>query len=148
MVTLLSSLLGFFGAGFPALMQFFQDRSDKKHELEIMQLQIEMSKNKSADRLEEIKGVENVAEINSLYATYNTGIKWVDALNGTVRPAISYLLIILYCVVQYMYFHTMITTESLTPMMLDYLWSDDDQALFAAIISYYFGSRAFNKGNV
>ena len=40
MLTLLSTLISFLMGGLPKLLEFFQDRSDKKHELELAQMQI------------------------------------------------------------------------------------------------------------
>ena len=41
MITLLTTLLSFLAGGLPKLLDFFQDRSDKKHELALAQMQIE-----------------------------------------------------------------------------------------------------------
>ena len=41
MLTLLSTLISFLMGGLPKLLDFFQDRSDKKHEMELAQLQIQ-----------------------------------------------------------------------------------------------------------
>jgi len=41
MLTLLSTLISFLMGGLPKFLEFFQDRSDKKHELELAQLQIQ-----------------------------------------------------------------------------------------------------------
>ena len=41
MLTLFSTLMSFLSGGLPRLLDFFQDKSDKKHELEMAQMQIE-----------------------------------------------------------------------------------------------------------
>ena len=41
MVTLLASLSGFFGALFPQVIKYFFDKNDKKHELEVLKLQLD-----------------------------------------------------------------------------------------------------------
>jgi len=41
MITLLSTLVSFLMGGLPKVLDFFQDRSDKKHELELAQMQTE-----------------------------------------------------------------------------------------------------------
>lgn len=41
MLTLLSTLISFLMGGLPKLLDFLQDRSDKKHEMEMAQLQIQ-----------------------------------------------------------------------------------------------------------
>ena len=41
MLTLLSTLISFLMSGTPKILEFFQDRSDKKHELDLARLQTE-----------------------------------------------------------------------------------------------------------
>jgi len=41
MLTILSTLISFLMGGLPKLLDFFQDRQDKKHELALAQMQIE-----------------------------------------------------------------------------------------------------------
>jgi len=41
MLTLLSTLISFLMGGLPKLLDFLQDRQDKKHELELAQMQIQ-----------------------------------------------------------------------------------------------------------
>ena len=41
MLTLFSTVISFLSGGLPSILNFFQDRSDKKHEIELAQLQIQ-----------------------------------------------------------------------------------------------------------
>ncbi|WP_019223831.1 hypothetical protein [Bartonella rattaustraliani] len=41
MLTLLGSLLGFLSSAFPDLLKIWRDKEDRKHELAILQLQME-----------------------------------------------------------------------------------------------------------
>lgn len=136
MITLLSSLIGFIGAAFPDLLKLFRDAQDRKHELRILEMQMEQQRQGHAQRLEEVGIQADIAENQALYRTYNTGIRWVDALNGTVRPIIAYSFFILYACVKVMHFSAGL------PWLL---WNEEDQAIFAGIISFYFGQRAMTK---
>ena len=136
MITLLGSLLGFFGAAFPDILKLFKDSADRKHELAILQMQIEQQKQGQAARLEEIYVEADIAESRALYKTYSTGIRWVDALNGTVRPVVTYCFFILYSAVKFMQYSADL------PWLL---WTEEDQAIFSGIISFYFGQRAMAK---
>ncbi len=136
MMTLLGSLLGFISAAFPDLLKLFRDAQDRKHELTILEMQMAQQAQGHTNRLEEIHVEADIAESRALYKTYNTGIRWVDALNGTVRPVIAYSFFILYAVVKIMQFSADL------PWLL---WTAEDQAIFAGIISFYFGQRAMSK---
>ena len=41
MLTLFTTLISFLTGGVPKLLDFFQDKSDKKHELELARLQVQ-----------------------------------------------------------------------------------------------------------
>jgi hypothetical protein len=133
MMTLLGSLLGFLGSLIPELLKLFQSGRDRAHELEILKLQLEQQRLGSADRMEEIRTTNAAIEAVALYKTYATGIGWVDALNGTVRPVIAYAFFALYAALK------VIQPDPAMP------WSEEDAALFAGIISFYFGQRALQK---
>ena len=149
MITLLGSLLGFISSTFPSLLKLWQDTSDKKQELAIMQLQMQMQAQGHQERLEEINASADIAESVALYKTYTTGIDWVDALNGTVRPVIAYAFFALYALMKLLSYAA-VAHSSMVPFVVLYntLWTEDDAAIFAGIISFYFGQRAMSKLSV
>ena len=171
MLTLFSTLISFLMGGLPKILDFFQDRSDKKHELELAQMQIarelEMRKlgfeaqerveNIHTQQLEiETKSAEKQsliaaqqAEMQAIYAhdtALNEGTsQWMKNFRASVRPAITYgfffLLVAIDCALVFHGFTNNVSFED----MADQLWDDETQALFAAIISFHFGGRAFGK---
>lgn len=144
MITLIAALGGFVTSIFPDLMGMFRDRSDKKHELIIMQMQLDQQKAGHSMRLEEINAQADIAEARAIYKTYNTGIAWVDALNGTVRPVLAYAFFCMYLIVKIMQF-SMINLTNPLPWHFDMIWGVQDQAIFAGIIAFYYGQRAMQK---
>lgn len=149
MITLLGSLLGFISATFPSILKLWQDASDKKHELAVLQLQMQMQAQGHQERLEEINTNADIAESAALYKTYTTGIEWVDALNGSVRPVIAYCFFMLYAAVKFLSYAAIAHADAVPFVVLhDTLWTEDDSAIFAGIISFYFGQRAMAKLSV
>lgn len=135
MVALLGSLIGFLGAVFPEIMKIWRDRMDKAHELAILDKQMDMQKAGHLQQMEAIGAWADVAEMKEIRAGYTTQIRWVDALNGTVRPVLAYAFFLLYAYVK-------CQQAAHTPWLL---WEEDDRAIFAGIISFYFGQRAMQK---
>lgn len=144
MITLIGAIVGFFSAALPDLLKLFRDHQDRKHELKILNLQIQQQEKSHNNRLEEIHVSADISESRALYRTYNSGIKWVDALNGTVRPVLAYAFFGLYFTIKCMKF-SMIDLANPLPWEMQMLWSIEDQAIFAGIISFYFGQRAMSK---
>lgn len=143
MITLISALTGFISAAFPDLLKLLRDHQDRQHELRILELQLQQQAQGHTQRLEEIHTQADIAESKAIYQTYATNIRWVDALNGTVRPVLAYAFFLLYVSVKSMQFALL--PEMPLPWQISTLWSVEDQAIFAGIISFYYGQRAMSK---
>jgi hypothetical protein len=167
MITLLSTIVSFLMGGLPKLMDFFQDRADKKHELALAQMQIqrelEMRKAgfEAQERIEHIKSEQleietkqvligaQQAEMQAIYAhdtALNEGTsQWMHNLRASVRPVITYgfffLLVAIDIALAWHGIASGVTFEKLA----EQLWDNDTQALFAAILAFHFGGRAFGK---
>jgi hypothetical protein len=144
MITLLASIAGFISSIFPEILKLIKDKNDKNHELKILDRQFAMQKAGIDSRLEEIGVKADISASNALYSTYKTGIDWVDALNGTVRPVLAYAFFVLYSMVKFLQF-SIIGDNAPMVVYIETLWTIDDQAIFAGIISFYYGQRALAK---
>ena len=102
MMTLFGSLLGFLSAAFPDFLNLFKDYQDRKHELKILELQLEQQAQGHSQRLEEIQVSADIAESNALYkhASRPSGIAWVEALRASVRPIVTYAFFLLFAFVK------------------------------------------------
>ena len=87
--------------------------------------------------MQEIQVQADSAETEALYKTYFTNIKWVDALNGCVRPIIAFAFFLDYVIVKLLILHY--------PDSATLIWSEEDAAIFGAVIGFYFGNRSFNR---
>ena len=143
MVTLLAAISGFLGSIAPEILKFLKDNSDKRHELELLEKQVQYSQLANQQRLEEIYISRDIVHSNALSATYNTGIGWVDAFNGTVRPLLAYSFFLLYALLKYTQYYAI--SDEINFSNVHLIWTEDDQTIFATIISFYFGQRSFNK---
>jgi hypothetical protein len=167
MLTLLSTLISFLMGGLPKLLDFFQDRSDKAHELELAQMQIqrelEMRKAgfEAQERVEQIHTEQmqiqaqsatqefKLQERQALYAhdiAIGQGAStWVINARAMVRPALTYgmfLLLVFVDVAGFLYaWHSNVPFND----CLDQLWDNDTQLIWASIVAFWFGSQAFEK---
>ena len=157
--------------GLPKLLDFFQDRSDKKHELQLAAMQTErelamLEKGYAAQakveeiRLDEIKTSSSAettqaiigaqqAEMQAIYAhdmSLNEGTsQWVKNLRALVRPLITYGFFGLLVMIDVMLFWHGYKQDVDFVTLSEQLWDNDTQALFASIIAFHFGGRAFGK---
>ena len=171
MITLLSTIVSFLMGGLPKLLDFFQDRADKKHELALAQMQIqrelEMRKAgfEAQERIEHIKTEQleietkssektaligaQQAEMQAIYAhdsSLNEGTsQWMHNLRASVRPVITYGFFFLLVAIDIALAWHGISSGVSFEKLAEQLWDNDTQALFAAILAFHFGGRAFGK---
>ena len=102
MLTLLGSLLGFISSAFPDLLKIWQDKQDRKHELQILDRQMEQMRLGHNQRLEEITVKADINESLALlkHDSQPSGIKWVDGLRSSVRPVITYAFFLLFIAIK------------------------------------------------
>jgi hypothetical protein len=145
MLTLLGSLLGFLGSFAPEILKFFTAKADRSHELQILDRQMEMMKLRHHHWTEEIRAMGEMEVTRQLYAyPKRSGIRWIDVLSGTVRPLVTYAFLMLYLGVKIVHLWEMVCEGHIQTWgtLLAQGWHEEDQALFAAVISFWFGQRS------
>jgi len=171
MLTLLSTLISFLMGGLPKLLDFLQDRQDKKHELALAQMQVQREMELRKIGFEAQERVENIhtqqleietksaekqsligaqqAEMQAVYAhdmSLNEGIsQWVKDLRAATRSLLTmgfYILLVLLDVG--IFVHGYQNGANFNDMA-NQLWDEDTRIMFAAIIAFWFGGRAFGK---
>ena len=160
MLTLISTLLGFASGGLPKVLDVFQDRGDKKHELAMMAMQRERELALAKEGfvaqavLEEIKTdqITMQTQTQERLGMYKHDMKigegastWVINLRSSVRPVVTYIFVLLLVVVDIAGIWYAYSTGVAFAEAMDMVFSDDEMAILAAIISFWFGSQAFNK---
>ena len=145
MITLFSALIGLVGAAVPDMLKLYRDHQDRAHELKILDMQLKQQAQGHSERLAEIHTQADVAESQALYKTWYSHVPWVDALNGTVRPVLAYAFFTLYAGVKC--WQLALMPDMPLPWQIQALWAEEDQAIFAGIISFYYGQRAMRKIN-
>lgn len=160
MLTLVSSLLSFLSGGLPNILNFFQDRSDKKHELQMAQLQTERELQMAEKgfiaqaKVEEIhlEQAQVEAQLSERQALYNHDIeiskgasRWVINIRSLVRPIITYGLFGLLVFVEIFGFFYAIRTGVDFQVAMNILWDDETQIIWSSVVSFWFGTQAFKK---
>ena len=166
MLSLISTLGGLLLSGLPKLLDYFQDKSDKQHELKLAQMQTEREMQMMAAgyaaqaKVEEIRTDQVMMQTDAdmTKAAYEHDAKvlekaasWVSSFVGTVRPMVTYLFVLELFVINvgigiYIYTHPILITnvDDLLKVAQE-IFSDDEMAMLGAIIGYWFGSRGWSK---
>ena len=146
MLSLLGSVLGFGTSFLPKVMDFFQDKQDKKHELAIMEVQIRQQKEVAVQQLEMVNVEADIREIEAIQKSVkNTDVKWIDGLRGSVRPVITYCFFGLFIFVEISAYVSLTASGISSLQAVQLVWDDEIMALFAAVLSFWVGGRAINR---
>lgn len=171
MLTLISTIFSFLAGGLPRFLEFLQDRGDKKQEIELlgMQIQRELELRKlgfdAEAKLEEIRSLQlemetahqefqarlgaQTEELKSIYR-HDVDIgegasQWVINLRASVRPVVTYGFFLLLVLIDIGIFIYGVNIGATFIEIASQLWDENTQALFASIIAFHFGGRAFRK---
>jgi hypothetical protein len=149
--TLIGTALGAVSRLATAWLQYRTQERDQAHEREMTKLLTEREQKLSDLRVREasVAGELKVDEtwaqaLRDAVGTQKTGVGWVDAISATVRPALTYWWMILLSVFKASALWILADSQG-WKTALTYAWSADDQAILAAIISFWFLDRTLRK---
>lgn len=147
MITLLGSLIGFTSAALPNLLQLWQENANHKHELAMLDVQIKQQQQIHQNKLQKINTKADIAEIKSLHKhdSLPSGYTWIEGLRSSVRPVITYAFFLLFATVKLASLFAMLDNGNSLNESLLHIWDNETQALFAAVVSFWFGQRALVK---
>lgn len=166
MLSLISTLGGLLISGLPRVLDFFQDKADKKHELALAQAQTERELALAREgflaqqRVEEIRtdqvAMQTEAQMQNAALAHDEKVmekssKWVVNYVGTVRPTVTYIFVLelvainLFIAWNIFVMPGVITNIDDVVKMANVVFSDDEMAMLGGIIGFWFGSRGWSK---
>jgi hypothetical protein len=166
MLSLISTIGGLLVSGLPSLLGFFQDKSDKKHELELAQMQTErelqmMERGFVAQaKMEEIRTdqveMQTAAQMQNAALDHDKKVMerastWVVNYVGTVRPTVTYLFVIERVLINFWLCYKLFSMPGLIngvddlEIISEMIFSSDEMAMLGGIIGFWFGSRNWDK---
>jgi len=160
MLSILSAVLGFATSGLPSVLDFFKNKGDQKHELAMARLEMERTMEMakagfaSQERIEEFRTdqVEMETYAQERIALYNHDKKlsegaspWVLNLRASVRPVITYIFVFIVLFIDIVGLIWAIKSGVDFVTALQIIFSDEEMAIFASIIGFWFGSRHWDR---
>ena len=147
MISLLGSLLGFGTSFLPEVLSYFRANQDHKHEMERLRVQAEVMEKQSALKLQELDKEADIAETKGIYE-HDRSIDaggFVNGLRGSVRPVITYAFFLMFAATEIVIIVKVFEAGGDWTQAVELMWTDETEALFAAIMSFWFGNRAVSK---
>ena len=168
MLSLLSGLLGIFSSGLPNILGFFQQRGDQAHERKMAELQNAQAMAMAQAGFvaqEKVAAIELEGTYAETYAQERVALydhdkqilekasQSVVDLNGRVRPYITFTFVGLLVFVDAISLLWVLVLTWQNPNLdfflaaLDKVFSQEEMAILASIIGFWFGSRQWEKHN-
>ena len=143
MITLLGSLLGFLVSIFPEVMKYFHKKKDLSHELAVLDRQLDSMREGHFMRTQEIslRGA-HAEQVALLRSARPSRVKWIEGLSSSVRPVLTYAFFFLYATVKVAQVIVLKDMGGTWTGSFLTVWGVEDETLFAAVLSFWFGSRA------
>lgn len=162
-----SGILGFITAPILSLIKGTEERKKQKldmeqmkielaHELKMMDLQAQYTKELQQMRLAEVEVKSDSAIMNSMVMVdlerqknLFSGNKIIDAFTSSVRPMITYLFTFIFLFIFTFYGYTVISQSSTTmdgfELFFDSPFTQGMSYLYANIITFWFGQRLLDR---
>jgi hypothetical protein len=160
MMTMISTFLSFLAGGLPKILQLFQDRQDKKHELAVLAMQKERELELAARgyaaqaQIEEIKTeqiqIQAAAEERVALYQHDTEIgkgasQWMINLRASVRPVVTYIFVLELVIINVAGIWYAWNQGVPFAIAMENVFSEEEMLILASIISFWFGTQAFSK---
>tara|TARA_R100001463_G_scaffold32526_2_gene72847 strand:+ start:294 stop:776 length:483 start_codon:yes stop_codon:yes gene_type:complete len=160
MLSILSGILGFATSGLPSVLKFFEQKGDQNHEREMAKIEMERSLAMaekgfaSQEKIEEFKtdqvsmetyAQERVALYKNDEASAEGASTWVINLRASVRPIITYIFVAILLVVDFVGLYWAIASGHNYAEAMHIVFSNEEMAILASIIGFWFGSRHWEK---
>ena len=160
MLSIISGILGFATSGLPSVLDFFKNKGDQKHEQAMARLEMERAMEMakagyaSQERIEEFRTdqVEMETYAQERLALYKHDEKlaegaapWVLTLRASVRPVITYLMLFVLLFVDVVGLIWAMKSGVDFATAMEIVFSNEEMAIFASIIGFWFGSRRWDK---
>jgi hypothetical protein len=139
----------------PFLVDFFKQRNDQSHEMEMTKLQLQIDQARATQALDLAHAQAGIAAAAGEMQAWSdaiksqgapTGVGWADALSSTVRPVLTYW----WCGVLYTAAKAVavyVAWKANTPLaaFAAILVTEFDTSIIASIFSFWFVDRAIRR---
>lgn len=149
MISIFGSLLGFGTSLIGPAIEAWNKHSDQKHELAMLAAQAEIQVKIQDQKLEatmvEMEGAEVIAAHKEQASTVRKGPQWLAALSGSVRPIVTYLILIEFLAINWAIAWVVIGQEGVTVDALRGILDTEFIALVSTVTAFWFGNRTFGR---
>lgn len=140
----------------PELFKFFDRKDERKHELAMFDRQCDLEKIRGDQKLQEIGAQRDATIDGGVVDAFKLAIEQqtemvkasggkLAALSASVRPVMTYYLLVIYGIVKSAMFSLMVSAGNPIAQTIVTLWGPEDMALLSGVINYWILDRTLTK---
>ena len=149
---LLGSIFGGLFRLAPEILKFLDKANERKHELNMFQLQTDLEKMRGEFRVEEKYVDYSIQQTEAIKAAFQEQAEtakaagwFVAAISALVRPGITWCLFFMYATVKAAALVLAFQTGANWTEVVTQVWDEDDFGIFTMVLTFFFVSRPLEK---
>jgi len=151
--TLFGGLLGGVFRLAPEFMKWLDRAGERKHELALLNAELEFTRVKGQIMQQQTEAVMTVAEMDAIASaveeqgkTARAAGKVVAAISALVRPSVTFAFVIVYFLVKLAAYLLALEQGGDWKEVLVSIWNKDDMAMLMMILTFWFVGRVWERG--
>lgn len=153
-LTLLGGGLGGLLRFVPEIIKLFTEQRDRDHEYRMTQLQLEIDKARAGQAIDLVHAQGDMALQTGEMQAYveaikgqgqMTGVPWIDALNQSVRPMVTYWWMLLFTAYKIANLAAVALHWTSLDDFIQRLWTVQDAGILSMILGFWFVDRAIRR---
>ena len=149
---ILGSLIGGVFRIIPEVVKLFDAKDQRKHELAMLQTEMEFAKIKGEIQMKETEAVMSVAELDTMAValkeqgeTSRLAGRFVSGISALVRPIVTYWFVFFYSIVKIVSINLAIEQQGQWKEVLVASWTSEDMAILMMILTFWFVGRIWDR---
>tara|TARA_R110000868_G_scaffold79604_12_gene226411 strand:+ start:1310 stop:1858 length:549 start_codon:yes stop_codon:yes gene_type:complete len=145
--TLVGAICGFGASVTPEIIGVYKDAKTHEYTMDEKRLELEAADKNYTFQLQNQTILSSTEELKALLKHDATlsGNAVIDGLRASVRPVITYIFMSLFCLMKVSFVVYMMQHDVSFVEVVPLLWDADTMSIFAAVLSFWFGSRAMES---
>lgn len=151
-LTLIGAIGGLLSSAVPEVLNIFKGKQERKDQIELMKTQILAKRNDvdlTLQQFEATKDFEESKQLREHDIALSKGKGFFAGLSKSVRPTLTYFFFGLFVTVKISHLVYAIQSGDFNSfnVAINEIWDPETEAMFAAIMGFWFGNRYFEKKN-
>lgn len=150
--TLLGGVFGGILRLAPEVFKLFDRANERKHELAMVNAEMEFAKIKGEIAMRQTEAVMTMAEMDAMSEAFKeqsrTAVaagRWVAAVSALVRPLITYMFVGAYFAVKLAVYLLALEQGGNWKEVIQSVWSQDDVTILFMIVSFWYVGRVWER---